>query len=110
MFAFLRERTDLLVLLAVLAIVLGLWGFVALAGEVREGDTKKFDERILLALRNPADPADPVGPKWLEEVGRDLTALGGVAVLTLMMAAVAGYLAISRKYHALGLVLLATGG
>jgi hypothetical protein len=37
---------------------------------------------ILLALRNPADLSDPIGPKWVEEIGRDFTALGGMALST----------------------------
>ena len=47
----------------------------------RQGATQSVDERILLLLRNPADLSDPIGPHWLEEMGRDFTALGGVGVL-----------------------------
>ena len=45
-----------------------------------------------------------------DEIGRDLTALGGVAVLTLMTLGVVGYLLVGRKYAAASLVLLATLG
>jgi hypothetical protein len=55
-------------------------------------------------------PSRPIGPHWLPEVGRDLTALGGVAALTLTTVFVAGYLLIVRKYHAMWLVLAATLG
>ena len=47
-----------------------------------EGETHAFDTRLLLALRSPADPSDPLGPGWMEELGRDITALGGIGVLT----------------------------
>ncbi len=103
----LREK-DLLLLLAVLAVVLGVWAFIALADEVAEGGTQKLDDRILRALRDPADPARPIGPAWVGEAARDLTALGGFTVLPLMIAAVAGYLGMVRKFDAVCLVLGAT--
>src|SRR5437762_3195189 len=101
---------DLYVLLAVLAVVVGTWSFIELADQVREGDTPKFDDWLLRALRTPVDPAEPIGPRWLAEAMRDLTALGGVAVLCLMVSAVAGYLVLRRQYRALILLLVATLG
>jgi undecaprenyl-diphosphatase len=97
-------------LLTALVIVGASWLFIELADEVREGSTQQFDEWLIRSLRSPSDTADPVGPKWLEEMGRDLTALGGVAVLTLLTAVVIGYLVICRTYHAVWLVLAATVG
>lgn len=101
---------DLVVLFTLLVILIGVWLFIAVAYGVRAGSTQRLDEGILLSLRNPEDPNDALGPKWLEEVGRDLTALGGVASLFLVTAAVAGYLWICRKYRTLGLLLAATLG
>jgi undecaprenyl-diphosphatase len=101
---------DAVVLLGALLPVAGAWLFFVLAGEVGEGETRALDERLLLALRNPADVTDPLGPPWLEEVGRDLTALGGVAVLLLLTVGVAGGLYLQRQVHAALLVLGATGG
>ncbi|MBW3539608.1 MAG: phosphatase PAP2 family protein [Planctomycetes bacterium] len=81
------------VLLSMLAIVVGIWGFVEVADEVMEQETQSLDERILLALRNPDAPdVDPIGPPWVEEMSRDFTALGGMAVLLLMTCAVCGFL------------------
>jgi undecaprenyl-diphosphatase len=99
---------SLIVLLAVLVAVGGTWGFIALADEVREGDTQKFDEWAVKSLRRADDPKTPIGPTWLHEAGRDVTALGGVTVLTLMTFAVAGYLWMAKKYHAMWLVIIAT--
>ena len=65
-----------------LLVALCVWAFFGLADEVAEGETHAFDTRLLLALRNPADPSDPLGPGWVEELGRDVTALGGLGVLT----------------------------
>lgn len=89
---------DLQVLLLMLVVVLGVWGFVALADEVTEGDTRTFDEWLIRALRGSERPL------WLDSGMRDLTALGSVAVLTLVTAGVAGFLAIRRQSHALGLL------
>ena len=91
-------------LLAVLAIVLGLWGLISLTDTVREGHTQKFDMlAILWFVHHP-------GPAWLADMARDITALGGVAVLSLVTLAVAGYLIIARKRGAAILVLVAVVG
>src|SRR5207245_520260 len=91
---------ELVVLVGLLVIVAGTWGFVALAGEVLEGDTQRFDERIIRALRRPDDPAVPIGPEWMEEVGRDITALGGVPLIVLVGAVlVTGLVGASRGYR-----------
>jgi undecaprenyl-diphosphatase len=91
-------------LVAVSALALGALVFTEVASEVREGDAQRIDAYLLLALRNPNDSSDPLGPPWLEEMMRDLTALGGVAVLTLLTLAVLGYLLLRRKPKAAGFV------
>ena len=97
-----------LVLLAILLLVAGVWGFILIADEVREGGTQKFDDWAIRSLRRADDPATPIGPPWLNEAARDVTALGGVTFLTLLTFFVAGYLLMVRKYHAMWLVLIAT--
>ena len=88
-----------------------LWLFLAIADEVVEGETTALDSRLLLALRNAADPAMPWGPRWVQEMARDFSALGGVAVLALMTAAVVGYLLLAKKRHAaLAVFVAVTGG
>jgi undecaprenyl-diphosphatase len=104
------QRRELVTLLLLALVSAGVWGFVEIADEVGEGTTRAVDEALLLALRTPGDPADPLGPGWLEEAGRDLTALGGMAVLTLVSLAAIGYLVIGRKGHAALLLVAAVGG
>src|SRR5687767_11171828 len=77
---------------AALIVVGGTWVFVEIADEVVEGSTQQFDDWAIRTLRQPDDPTVPLGPRWMHEIGRDLTALGGMAVMTLVTAAVAGYL------------------
>ena len=98
-------------MLVALLVALGAaWGFVALTDEVLEGDTLSFDARVLLRLRNPLDPTDPIGPQWLEIIGRDVTALGGVALLGLLTLASAGYLKLRGHLSSMWFLLLAVAG
>jgi undecaprenyl-diphosphatase len=97
-------------LIGLLAVAAALLTFAGLAGEVLEGDTRAFDRTILLALRDPADLSDPIGPRWLEEVARDVTSLGGTAILTAFTLAVVGFLALAGKRAAAVLVAVSVGG
>jgi undecaprenyl-diphosphatase len=93
------DRRELTWLFVGLAACVLLFAFVALAGEVTEGDTQAFDTRILQALRDPADPSAPIGPPWMENVLLDLTALGGSTVLVLVGVAVVGFLLLQTRYR-----------
>lgn len=101
---------ELPILVALLLVVGGAWAFIAIADEVREGDTQKFDERVLLALRHPDDPATPIGPKWLTSVALDTTALGSPTVLVLMTGAVVGHLLILGLRKDAGFLCVAAAG
>jgi undecaprenyl-diphosphatase len=91
-----RELSWLFVGLAACVLLLV---FTILAGEVFEGDTQAFDTRILEALRNPADPARPIGPRWIESSLLDVTALGGPTVLAMVVLAVVGFLLLQTRYR-----------
>lgn len=106
-FAFFRSREPM-ALFALLTIVLGIWGFIELADEVIEGSTGHFDRWAVRALRDQADPSIPIGPPWMASVGRDLTGLGGVAILTLFIIASAGFLAISHAYRTMIVLVFST--
>ncbi|HEV7367981.1 phosphatase PAP2 family protein [Arenibaculum sp.] len=103
-------RHEVGLLLALMLVAGALWGFIALADEVVEGETHRIDRMLLLALRNAADPSDPIGPGWVEELGRDMTALGGVGVLMVLSVSVAGYLWLIRKRRAMVLLMVSVGG
>jgi undecaprenyl-diphosphatase len=87
-----------------------LIGFGLLAQQVLDGDTGAFDQAILLAFRSSADPSSPIGPPWLQEMARDVTALGSFAFLGFITIAVAGYLLISRRPALVLLVAVAVVG
>ncbi|MBU1305992.1 MAG: phosphatase PAP2 family protein [Alphaproteobacteria bacterium] len=79
------------------SLVVLLAGFGILADEVAEGDTLSFDNRVLMALRVAGDPQTPIGPSWLAETARDITALGSFGVLTLLCLAILVYLVLARR-------------
>lgn len=90
-----RNHWATLCLLAVIG--LGAWGFASIAEEVIEGDTRRFDTKLLLSMRTAGDPSDPIGPEWFEEAGRDVTAMGSVAALLIFVVSMAGYLACKKQ-------------
>lgn len=90
-------RRDLATLVLLGTVAAAGWAFVVLADELAEGDLHAFDRAILLAMREPGDLSEPVGPKWLETMIRDISALGGMAVLLLLTFAAAGWLAMQGR-------------
>lgn len=101
---------ELPVLLALMAISGGVWMFAEIADEVLEQESASFDETVLLALRNPQDRGDPIGPPWVEEMARDFTALGGTGVLTLLTIATVGYLLLAGQRRTAAVALVAVLG
>ncbi|SFF40522.1 undecaprenyl-diphosphatase [Aureimonas phyllosphaerae] len=88
-----------------------LFGFLTIASEMREGETHAFDDAILRALRSPTDPADPIGPFWIEAIMRDLTALGGYTVLSLILVLAVTYLLMKgKRASALMMAVAVVGG
>jgi undecaprenyl-diphosphatase len=90
----------MLLLAAGLAVI-----FAKITEEMLEGDLHGFDRAILLALRRPDDPANPLGPLWLQVAARDVTSLGSPAVLTLITVAALGFVALKRQWGAALFVL-----
>ena len=84
--------------ISLILLSLGLFGFFKLTEEVVEGDTRGFDQSVLLWFRNKADLSDPIGPQWLEVVVRDITALGGLVILGLLTIAACGYLWLTQRH------------
>lgn len=79
-----------------------LFAVIKLASEILEGDRFAFDKAIITGLRQADNLALPAFPDWLTEAMIDITALGGVTVLTLVTIFAVGYLlAIGRHRAAL---------
>lgn len=107
----LLRRFEPRALLLALGVIAAVWAFLTVGGEMAEGETIAIDTRLLLMLREPGDPSNPIGSRSFEEAMRDITALGGFTVLTLVTAVGALAFYFHRKHrHALvliGTVLLA---
>ena len=105
------QKLELEVVATIFIIAASSFLFLKLVSEMREGETLAADEAILLALRDPSDPSNPIGPPWVEVMFRDLTSLGSPSVLALVTIAAVGYLWLDRKRGtALFLVLAVPGG
>jgi undecaprenyl-diphosphatase len=97
----LLRRIESVALIWVIGAAGAFWAFFSIAGEVGEGETSAIDKRILLALRNPHDPSDPIGSRSFQEAMRDVTALGGVTVMILVtVVGVLAFLVHRKRWHA----------
>jgi undecaprenyl-diphosphatase len=83
--------------------------FLRLAERIEHGKTNAMDDKILRALRHPENLAFPIGPAWLPNAARDITALGSGVNLSIATLIVIGSLCLSRRYRAGGFLVLSLG-
>jgi undecaprenyl-diphosphatase len=95
-------------LFVTLAVICATFAGVLMLDLFHAGATAVFDRSLILAFRSPADPADAIGPHWVEEMGRDFTALGGFPVLSLLTLSIGGFLVFRRQRAAAVIVLGST--
>jgi undecaprenyl-diphosphatase len=94
-------------LLAAIAAASGLLlAFLSIADEVLEGETEAFDNAILLLFRDPNNVDQVIGPEWVHEMVRDITALGSFSLLGLVVVGVCAYLVMVRLRSAALLLVL----
>lgn len=104
-------RREVGLLAALLVLALAVNSFLEIADDVGEGDTHTIDRGILMSLRAADDPSLPLGPHWLTTAAMDVTALGSVTVLSMLVLFVAGlFVSLRRWREALVLVAAAGGG
>ncbi|HEX2852965.1 MAG TPA: phosphatase PAP2 family protein [Opitutaceae bacterium] len=96
------------VVLAFIVFVLAVWTFFEMVGGAVPGRYLELEAKILRGFRQPGDLSRGIGPQELGDMVRDVTALGGVAVLTLVVIVVVGFLALRGRFRALVLILAAT--
>ena len=92
-----RRRIEGRLLLAALLVFAAVWAFGGLWDAVEDQHTAGFDRVVLLAFRVPGHPNVLAGPRWLQECARDVTALGGFTVLTLVTVMAVSLLAMQRR-------------
>lgn len=101
-------RYDIFYLLVLFLIFLFFWSGLGVSDLLERGRIQKFDEWVLTSVRQADNPTELRGPGWLKDFMRDITALGGAPVLTLISLGVIGYLIIQKSYRSLILVCIAT--
>lgn len=106
---FVRAEFVLVASLAVIAAA--LLAFIEIADEMSEGEAHVFDMAVLKMLHpDPANPSDPIGPKWLDHAAADLTAIGSVSVLAVLALLVGAFLVLQRKRLEAAIIAVAFGG
>jgi undecaprenyl-diphosphatase len=101
---------ELLMLVALLIVVLGTWGFIELAGRVTAGSTQNFDQSAVEWFRSAVLNHVALPPDVIDQTFEDISALGGPTVLLLMTTALLGFLLWDRRYNAMLLMIMATAG
>ena len=84
--------------------------FLRLADEVVEGETEAFDRAILLLFRDPNNIDQVIGPPWVQEMVRDITAIGSFSILGIIVAGVVIYLLMAKMRSAALLILVSVLG
>lgn len=105
-----RLRREVVPISAALVLTVGLWAFLSVADEVAEGETHAVDLALLMSLRQPGDPAVPIGPHWLTTMAMDITSMGSLAVLGLVVMATCGLFLALRRYREALILVVASGG
>lgn len=100
---------ELVIVLGVATFLLATWVFVELADDAPEGDYLATERTIMQAFRH-ADTGAPIGPHWMPDAVRDVTALGSAVVLIILALLILGYLCLMRRYAAAVLVAIACAG
>ena len=104
----LRRLVEPTLLGAAFLLLLALWGLAELADEVIEGETRAVDHRILEYVRTQWVVSEE---STVAEIAENITALGGIPVLALVLASILGYMLLRRDFaHALYVAVVTVGG
>jgi undecaprenyl-diphosphatase len=101
---------ELALLCGIAAVFISLWAFMEIVEESREREHAPLEARILQSFRQAGDPAKLIGPSWLGEVAREVSALGGAAVTVLLTVFAAGHLLVKGDKLIAGFVIFAVVG
>ena len=96
---------ELGIIITCLVLIAGVWSFIEISEQITDKDTRAFDQYVLTSLRQADDPTKPIGPEWGTQVARDITALGSVTLLIIIVMAVSGFLFLKKHYGQAALIL-----
>ena len=83
--------------------VAAVWGFAAIAGEVLEGSTQRFDEAVLTWVATHRT-------EMLDQVALEVTALGNTLTLSVLVLIVASFLWLTHHRYSVALIFIAIAG
>ena len=107
----LKENPSAVPLAMSAAVVLLVVVFAQLASEMLEGELQRFDTAVAALFRASGNITTPIGPAWLQEAARDVTALGSFSCLGILFGATMGYLLLlGRRRVALFVAASLLGG
>jgi undecaprenyl-diphosphatase len=85
------------------------WLLLKTVPKVYKGRLEAIDNHVLRSLRRPEDLSIPIGPKWLPQAAKDITALGSGTNLTIATGILVGFLCLNRRFRAAGFLLSSLG-
>ncbi len=85
------------------------WLLLKSVPKVYKGRLEAIDNHVLRSLRRPEDLSIPIGPKWLPQAAKDITALGSGTNLTIATGILVGFLCLNRRFRATGFLLSSVG-
>ncbi len=101
---------EFVLVIAMFVFAVAIWTFAELADDAVPGEYLELESKILRAFREPGNLDDAIGPPWVLSVMRDITALGSVVVLALLVGLVLGLLVLKQRRRTALLILFATVG
>jgi undecaprenyl-diphosphatase len=87
----------------------GAWLLVKNVPKIYKGRLEAIDNHLLRAFRRPENLAVPIGPKWMSQAAKDVTALGSGTNLAIATGILAGFLCLNRRFRATGFLLSSLG-
>ena len=105
-----RNAPEIRVIGALLFLSLLFLGVLIIGSRALTGDAMAYDWAIVLALRNPFNITDPLGPDSFESITVDLGYLGSVTVVGAIALAAMGYYLLVRRRDLAILVFAAVSG
>lgn len=105
-----NDTQYLLAVILVAVLSCSVYVFMEIAHEVGEGEWQAMDQALFLSFRQAADTSITIGPDWLEEAAVEITALGGIPVIVLLVLLVCGGLLAARLPGPSLFVLLSISG
>jgi undecaprenyl-diphosphatase len=85
------------------------WLLVKTVRRIYKGRLEAIDNALLRALRRPENLSIPIGPNWMPQAAKDVTALGSGTNLTIATGILSGFLCLNRRFRAAAFLISSLG-